>query len=361
MSVVDRFQLLDGGRTLRFSDLPKRTGIIDVAEAGAAGVLGAMMTGEAWLMRDRNGEPIPKVRGTKSPHIGLQTSGTTGRPKWAVTTLDRLGAKLKPGKGDQARWLLTFNPGSFAGVQVMLSAMVGGHVLVAPPYGASAADMAVLAGETGVTHISGTPTFWRAFLMALGDRPLDLKSLTLGGEAADQAILDALHARFPAAIIRHIYATTEVGRVFSVKDGRAGFPSDFLKGRLSLSPDNTLVVAGHDTGDVVEVVGNRVLFRGRRDAMVNVGGVKVFPETVEAHLLQSPFVQDVRVSARPNPITGHILTADIVLKPFAGDHDTDPAEAIRAHVASLPRSQRPASIRYVDAIDAGATGKKLRT
>ncbi|MEI9903087.1 MAG: hypothetical protein WDN06_03185 [Asticcacaulis sp.] len=117
------------------------------------------------------------------------------------------------------------------------------------------------------------------------------------------------------------------------------------------------MVKGRDTGDVVELDGERVLFRGRIDAMVNIGGVKVFPETVEAHLLQLPCVQEARVTPRPNPITGHILTADIVLKPFSSDYEG----LIRAHLAALPRSHRPASIRYVEAIATGATGKKLRT
>jgi len=90
--------------------------------------------------------------------------------------------------------------------------------------------------------------------------------------------------------------------------------------------------------------------------MVNVGGVKIFPETVEAHLLALPFVQDVRVTPKPNPITGHVLTADIVLKPFSGDVESE----IKAHLAQLPRAARPASLRFVDALDTGATGKKLR-
>ncbi len=347
------FTLIEGGKTLRLGDIAVRGGRIDVATVGVAGVIGALEVGEAWLVRDPAGEPIPPAA---AGHIGLQTSGTTGPPKWTLSTREKLTESIKPGE-EPARWLLTFNPGSFAGVNVILSAMAGGHVLIAPPYGASVADMADLAIEEQATHISGTPTFWRAFLMALGDRPLALKSVTLGGEAADQAILDAVHARFPEAALRHIYATTELGRVFSVADGRAGFPAVWLGDRLALSDRTTLLVSGRDTGDVVSVEGDRVLFRGRIDAMVNVGGVKVFPETVEAHLLRLPFVQETRVTARPNPITGHILTADIVLKPFSGDV----AATIRDHLAALPRSHRPASLRFIDAINIGATGKKLRT
>jgi acyl-coenzyme A synthetase/AMP-(fatty) acid ligase len=345
-----RFTLIEGGRTLALGDIPARGGTVDVAGAGAAGVIGALKGGDGWIARDRS---VPAGDG---PGIHLQTSGTTGAPKWAAHTVDGLAATIQAGK-DPARWLLTYNPGSFAGVQVILSAVLSGHTLVAPPYGASVAEMADLAVAHQVTHISGTPTFWRAFLMALGERPLELKAVTLGGEAVDQTLLDALKARFPGAILRHIYATTELGRIFSVGDGRAGFPAELLKGRLGLSERGTLTVGGVDTGDVVEVVDDRVLFRGRADSMVNVGGVKVYPETVEAHILASPWVQEARVTSKPNPITGSILVADIVLKPLPGDHEQE----IRAHMTALPRAQRPASLRFVEAIETGATGKKART
>lgn len=344
------FHLIEDGKVFALGDIPARGGVIDVAKAGTAGVIGALKAGHGWLVRDA---VSPAGDG---PGIHLQTSGTTGAPKWAATTLERLAGGLKPGDAT-ARWLLTFNPGSFAGVNVILSAMMGPHVLIAPPYGASVADMANLAVQHQVTHISGTPTFWRAFLMVLGDRALNLKAVTLGGEASDQAILNALKIRFPHAALRHIYATTEAGRVLTVSDGKAGFPRSLLTDRLTISERGTLTVGGLDTGDAVEIDGDRVLFRGRIDAMVNVGGVKVYPEQVEAHLLQLPCVQDVRVSARPNPITGQMLVADIVSQPFSAQVEAE----VKVHLAALPRSHRPAVVRYVEALAVGATGKKLRS
>lgn len=370
-----KFELV-GTRTLSIKALKPKGGLIDVRNDGTRGVVGALLAAEAgedaFLMRD---DTVPPPEGAAGGSIWLQTSGTTGKPKWVRYRLADLAARIVAGKGDRARWLLTYNPGAFAGVQVILSAMIGGHVLVAPAYGASVTEMAAISSRTSVTHISGTPTFWRAFLMALGDAKLDLRSVTLGGEAADQALLDALKARFPRAKLRHIYATTEAGALFSVTDGRAGFPRDWLYRplnglKLSLSGQDTLRVENPkasdlastqvwDTGDVVELVGDRVLFRGRTDAMVNVGGIKVYPETVEARMLELPFIQDVRVSPRPNPITGHVLVADILLKPFSGQVD-ELTDAIRAHLATLPRAFRPASLRFVETLEIGGTGKKLR-
>ena len=80
-----------------------------------------------------------------------------------------------------------------------------------------------------VTQISATPTFWRSFLMVPSPGRSQLRQITLGGEAADQATLDRLKAAFPEARITHIYASTEAGVVYAVHDGREGFPSAWLE------------------------------------------------------------------------------------------------------------------------------------
>src|SRR6202012_3164094 len=69
-----------------------------------------------------------------------------------------------------------------------------------------------------------------------------------------------------------------------------------------------------DTGDMVERVGDRYHFLGRREGVINVGGQKVHPEEVEAVLNCHPAVQISRVWARKSPITGAVVAADIVLR-----------------------------------------------
>jgi acyl-coenzyme A synthetase/AMP-(fatty) acid ligase len=293
--------------------------------------------------------------------VWLQTSGTTGRPKWVAHQPEALRARIAAGQ-PHARWLLSYAAGGFAGLQVILSAAIGGHHLVAPPDGAGIGDLAALAVKHEITHLSGTPTFWRAFLMALGTADLALAAVTLGGETPDQTLLDLLLAKFPAARLRHLYATTELGTVFSVADGRAGFPAAWLESGLAITEHETLAIVRdgvrHDTGDRVSLIGDRVLFRGRLDAMVNIGGVKIWPEDVEAHLLQLPILRDALVTTKPNPITGSILIAELVLTDPAAQSAGEPL--IKAHLALLPRAARPAMIRYKTALPTGQTGKKLR-
>ena len=46
-----------------------------------------------------------------------------------------------------------------------------------------------------------------------------------------------------------------------------------------------------DTGDVLELRGGRYYFVGRRDGVINIGGLKVHPEEVEAVINRHPQVQ----------------------------------------------------------------------
>lgn len=309
--------------------------------------------------------------------VTLESSGTTGTPKRLRHDFARLRGRLRGVAEEGARWLLTYDPGAFAGLQVMLTAAAAGALLVAVPSSGAGtiAALAQAARRHAVTHVSGTPSFWRAFLMALGTANLPLAAVTLGGEAADQPLLDRLAERFPHARLRHIYASTEAGALFAVADGRAGFPAvwldhapDGLELRIA---DGVLEVrspraapgavdAGGwlSTGDLVERRDDRVLFAGRLDGLVNVGGVKVSPEAVERRLLAVEGVADAAVVAVPSPITGHLLTATIVPVPGAGEAAL--RAALRAATADLPPAARPRALSFADRIPLSAAGKKSR-
>lgn len=311
------------------------------------------------------------------PNLWLQTSGTTGRPKWVAYAPYLLSESLRLGTNSHACWLLTYDPASFAGLQVMLSALLGGHTLISTHGIAKPAAMLEMVNKYQVSHVSGTPTFWRSFARAAKGEVTSVKHITLGGELADQPTLDMLSRHFPHSRIRHIYATTETGVVFSVQDGRAGFPRSWINTtqsngiRLAISDHGTLLVSSSrtrvdqgntmvDTGDVVELDGERAFFKGRIDNVINVGGQKIFPEKVEEHLLRLPFVGDVRVSARPSPITGYILIADIVPREGYGSAE-HMKSLIREHLKTLPRYAQPALLRFKDELRTATSYKKARS
>lgn len=315
----------------------------------------------------------------------MTTSGTTGRPKMLVHTLERLARTVQPlPKGETPVWGLTYEPTRFAGMQVLLQSVLGGGTLVSPASSLPLGDRLTEFASEGVTHLSATPTLWRRILMHPASSNLAPKQITLGGEIVDQALLDRLATRFPKARITHIYASTEVGVGFSVKDKREGFPADWLEdgpdsvsmkiehGRLWLrvSGVGDLPMSdcgllkddeGHiDTLDRVERRGDRVVFLGRETGVVNVGGSKVYPETVEAVLNSFPNIALSHVGARKNPFSGEILVAQVVV-------DTPPKDpeafriAIMQHCReTLPKEAVPAVIKVVDELDMNVAGKLMR-
>lgn len=200
---------------------------------------------------------------------------------------------------------------------------------------------------------------------------------------ADQATIDRLRARFPYAGVSHIYASTEAGALFSVRDGRAGFPSHWLddgvEGTLLRIRDGVLEVKSPrsmlgylnqsssseqsdgwlNTGDRVELVGDRVYFRGRQDLVINVGGGKVMPEEVESALLDVPGVLDLRAYPVANPITGFVVGLEVVTAP-ATNTDQLRQQILAVARQSLLPYKVPRLIRFVDALKCDLSGKKSR-
>ncbi len=317
----------------------------------------------------------------------LTTSGTTGRPKAARHRAERLLGRIgtpSPGAA-KAVWLLTYHPATFAGLQVILSCVVGGGDLVAVST-ASAPNLATAAVCNPVTHISATPTFWRAFLAALGAEATRVrpKRITLGGEIVDQPTLDLLGRAFPAAAITHIYASTEAGALFAVQDRLEGFPARWLDrpvdgvglrirndilevrspramegyldtSRQALFSDDGWLI----TNDFVTIRGDRVLFRGRADSLINVGGAKVTPEEVELVLLQIPGIRDVRVFGKANPITGAIVAADVTLADGHDEQVVRQAIEVRAR-ERLAAYKVPRIVTFSSEVRMSQAGKKLR-
>lgn len=316
----------------------------------------------------------------------LATSGTTGQPKIVCHTLASLTRTVRAGREGQAPaiWGLTYDPCRFAGLQVVLQALCGGGTLVASHGHGSVKAQLDFFHRSGVTHISATPTRWRQYLMHPEAGALPLKQITLGGEIADQRLLDMLRARYPAANITHVYASTETGVGFSVQDGVEGFPAAWLDQppgafRLKLADDMLWVKSGSsatgylertleqdadgfvNTQDRVEERDGRVTFLGRATGEVNVGGAKVHPEMVERRLNAHDGVVMSRVAGRKNPFSGSILFAEVVPTVWPEDEKALKSALIDHCRAGLAAEAVPAVIKIVRELGVGATGKLERT
>jgi acyl-coenzyme A synthetase/AMP-(fatty) acid ligase len=102
---------------------------------------------------------------------------------------------------------------------------------------------------------------------------------------------------------------------------------------------------------------------GRRDGVINVGGLKVHPEEVEAVINRHPGVRMCLVRSRKNSLTGALVVADVVpTAPATGNGWAGELEQEILHLCreALPRHKVPAAIRFVSSLDVAPTGKMLR-
>lgn len=340
------------------------------------------------------GTPTPARVADVAPPEGpqplvIRTTGTTGAPKaarhdWRV--LGQTVAKVQPKPGQ--RWLLAYGPQQFAGIQVLLHVMASRATLVAPfPRQPKDGLDAIL--SDGVTCVSATPTYWRFLLAEARSRRVQLphlEQITLGGEASPADLLDDIRAAFPLARVSQVYASTEFGSITSVNDGLPGIsigslwsasnPTSTVRaengelwvraeaGMLGYADDadgdTPSATAWRPTGDLIEIVGTRVLFRGRQSEIINVGGVKVHPLPIEERILTLESVEAARVFGRPSKLTGAIVAVEIVPAGGVVTADIDRIRRdVKDAVGDLPRAWQPRSVTVVDALETRG-GKTVR-
>jgi acyl-CoA synthetase (AMP-forming)/AMP-acid ligase II len=320
----------------------------------------------------------------------MLTSGTSGVPKIAGHTLEALTGAIVadgPARSAAAVWATFYDIRRYGGLQIFLRAIVGGGSMVLSSPHEALADHVARLQARGVTHISGTPSHWRKLLMSGSASSFFPRYVRLSGEIADQAVLDGLGAAFPAASIGHAYASTEAGVGFAVNDGREGFPAEIVgvvrDGVEMKVEDGSLRIRSRrtahayigrnaaeladrdgfvDTGDMVELRGDRYHFVGRRGGIINIGGLKVHPEEIEAVVNRQPEVRMSRAKSRRSPITGGIVVVDVIL---ADDADASRSDEIRKAIladckASLAPHKVPAMIKFVSSLDITAAGKLAR-
>src|SRR5579871_3456148 len=321
----------------------------------------------------------------------MLTSGTSGIPKIVGHTLEGLSGAIVadgPSRGAPPIWATFYDIRRYGGLQIFLRAVIGGGSLVLSEPGEALADHVARLNEKSVTHISGTPSHWRKLLMSGAASAFAPKYVRLSGEIADQAVLDGLKQAFPGASVGHAYASTEAGVGFAVNDGLEGFPAAIIgtvrDGVEMRVVDGCLQIrsrraahayVGHragaladqegfvDTGDMVELRGDRYHFVGRRGGIINIGGLKVHPEEIEAVINRDDAVRMSCVRARKSPITGAIVVADVVL---AEGSDASRGDDIKKRIiadcrASLAPHKVPAMIKFVDKLDITAAGKLARS
>jgi len=330
--------------------------------------------------------PRAEPRRRRATEWAMMTSGTTGDPKMVVHTLETLTDAIRADPHASARqsWATFYDIRRFGGLQIFLRVVCGAGLLTLRGRDETIEGFLSRAREAKARHISGTPSNWRLACAEPALRGLTLESVRLSGEAADAAVLRDLSALFPHSRITHAFASTEAGVAFEVDDRLPGFPALYLGERDGVAlklEDGCLKVrsprTAHrylgaqrqdlrdhdgfvDTGDLIEVRGERCYFAGRRGGIINVGGAKVNPEEVEAVVNEQPGVRASLARAYKNPFTGSAVIADVVLaEGVIGDQPMKDRilDACREKLAAF---KIPARINFVNSLPLTAAGKIAR-
>jgi acyl-coenzyme A synthetase/AMP-(fatty) acid ligase len=314
---------------------------------------------------------LEQLRASNDAGLIIFTSGSSGKPKAAVHSLQRLLYKFrKPGKRFRTLAFLLFD--HIAGVDSLLYTLSSGGTVVITR-NRSPAAICELIGSARVEVLSASPSFLRLLCVAGQASDADLSSLkiiTYGSEPMDPSTLAWLNTRFPNLQISQKYGTTETGSPKSVSRGNDSLWLSMGRGIETKVVDNILYVRSEGmilgylnapspfdaegwycTGDLVEVDGEWLRILGRASDLINVGGEKVSPSEVEQVILQLDFVRDAVVAGEKHVLMGQIVTARVTL---ATDLPHREAIAkIRSHCRSrLPPYKVPVKI---DVVEGGLT------
>jgi o-succinylbenzoate---CoA ligase len=360
-------------------DLPGRTAFVDALEriwdagdaafpidrrlpaSARAEVIAAM---EPSAIVDEHGRlPVSGGRPVEpGDALVVATSGSMGAPKGVVLTHDAIAASARATSkriGVQAddHWLSCLPLSHVGGLSVITRALTLGTGLTVQP-GFNLAAVVDAATTGGATLVSLVPTALQRIDPAL------FRMIVLGGSRPP--------ADRPANVVA-TYGMTETGSGV-VYDGQ---PLDGVE--ILIADDGEIHLRcpmllrcyrdGHDprdadgwfpTGDLGGwLPDGRLYVEGRRGSLIITGGEKVWPEAVEAVLLEHPLVADCAIVGRADPEWGQRVTAIVVPNGPAAPIDLD---SLRDHVKeSLPAYCAPRALELVAEIPRTSLGKIRRS
>lgn len=315
------------------------------------------------------------------------SSGTTGRSKGVVLSHESLLARitsanrgLRIGPADRVVWILPMAH-HFA-VSIMLYLAHGAATIVENSH--LAEDVLGAALRHGGTVLYGAPFHHGLLAAEPSGRAWPSLRLAVSTAAALPAVTAENFARRFGLPLTQGLGVIEVGlpmlnlSTAREKPASIGRPLPDFSARLDdgalllrgpgmfdayLSPwrtrDEVLEDGWFRTGDLARRDADGDFFlEGRAHSVINVAGLKCFPEEIELVLAEAPGVRAVRVVGRPHEKFGAVPVAEVV--------PSDPAAppkvaALLAHCRSrLARYKTPVEFRWVESLPLTPSGKIKR-
>lgn len=297
-----------------------------------------------------------------SPFVTVHTSGSTGTPKVLTVRKEQMMQSaritcefLNLHKGDTA--LLCMPLQYIAGKMMVVRALVAGlNLILCPPSGHPLADVAVPLRFVAMVPLQ---VFNTLQVPQEKERLCNTEILIIGGGAIDSALESEI--RLLPGEVYSTYGMTETLSHIALRRLNGSSASShyrpFSSVELSLSPENTLIIKAPlvcsetlVTNDVVQLYpdGSFVIL-GRKDNIINSGGIKIQAEIVEEKLrpfISVPFV----ITSVPDVRLGQAV---VLLLEKSAD-----LEIIKERLRLvLPKYQQPKKLFSVSQIPLTGNGK----
>jgi long-chain acyl-CoA synthetase len=354
-------------------------------------------SGAAWLPLESAPLDCEEAFQALNPAFIRFSSGTTGRSKGVVLSHHALrerilaaNAGLAIGPADRVLWMLPMAH-HFA-VSIILYLYHGACTILSSSHYAE--DVLHRAKTCGATVSYASPFHYSLLAAEQGNHPwTELRLAVSSAAPLSGAIAAAFLSRYGKPIVQGLgiievglpilnvanalEAPTSIGLPqpdfeVEVRDesGRQLPPGQvgelWIKGPgmfdAYLSPwqllERVSVEGWFATGDLAERDCAGLLFlRGRSKSVLNIGGMKVFPEEIEAVIQGHPAVSLCRVTGHAHPTLGAVPVAEVVLRP---DRSATSAELVGWCRGQLSAFKIPAQMKIVAAVPLTASGKVRR-
>ena len=100
-----------------------------------------------------------------------------------------------------------------------------------------------------------------------------------------------------------------------------------------------------------------IKIEGRSKSVINISGLKVFPEEVEAVLEMIPEIKQARISSSPHPLLGQIIEAEVILNDGAKIDIEDVLTWCKKRLSAFKAPQR---LKIVESLPMTGSGKLQR-
>ena len=325
------------------------------------------------------------------------TSGTTGKSKGVIVShqsvLDRIDAAnkgLELGPGDTVIWVLPMAYHFM--VSVILYVRFGTAIAVAKDF--LAKNIIEITNRHNGTLLYASPVQIRMLGNDAGKEQMpSLKKVISTSAAIGINVCKAFKERFKLDVSQ-AYGIIEIGLPIlnytksaehpeAVGYAQAGYTVDILDENNNPLPNGSIGNLGIKgpgmfdaylfpptlskdilqngyflTADYASKTDDGLIkVEGRSKSVINISGLKVFPEEVEAVLEMIPAIKQARISSSPHPLLGQIIEAEVVLNEGAKIDVEDVLTYCKKRLSAFKAPQR---LKVVESLPMTTSGKLQR-